>query len=70
MLNGEDLPLRDKLRDGMMLFRPFQTLCVDKLRSLLTDRSIVFNHFFAMEICVGRALSPSCGLNFVFLICS
>ena len=28
MLNGEDLPLRDKLRDGMMLFRPFQTLFV------------------------------------------
>lgn len=28
MLHGEDLPLRDKLRDGTMLFRPFQTLFV------------------------------------------
>ena len=71
MLNGEDLPLRDKLPDGMMLFRPFQTLFVStSFDHYLTDRSIVFNHFFAMEICVGRALSPSCGLNFVFLICS
>ena len=28
MLHGEDLPLRDKLRDGTMLFRPFQTIFV------------------------------------------